>query len=151
MSYSTTALTPSSQASERRAPQIGGQGDESKARAYLRILVLAPERASDRLDTSRDVFIPVGAARSQRSGVYRGTLSQVGVSLEVLDAAGIALAPIGNLARRQYGSVPFTMTELARKSGVSVAKVRTVVAEDERAGRITRNESTARAVWYRLA
>lgn len=150
MSHSPATATYAAPLRGRRAARTGGQDEESKVRTYLRILVDAPLRASDRLDAAEEAFITVGAAWSERSGVDRRTLAALGVPREVLDAAGIAQTPVGELVRRQYGTGSFTVADLARKAGVSMASVRIVLAEDEQAGRITRVKSTGRAVRYGL-
>lgn len=126
----------------------GAQDDEAKVRSYLRILVEAPVRASDRLESVERGFIDVAAGWAAQSGVDRKTLAGVGVSHEVLDAAGIAPTPVAELVRRQYRTSPFTVADLVRTSGVSVASVRNVVAEDEQAGRIGRVESVGRTIRY---
>jgi hypothetical protein len=107
-------------------------------------------RASDRLDPAEKAFIDVGADWAARVGVDRKTLAEVGVPRKVIDAAGIALTPISELIRRQYGASPFTVADLVRTSGVSTGSVRAVVAQDERAGRIRRVESSGRAIRYRV-
>lgn len=128
----------------------GAQDDEAKVRTYLRLLVEAPARASDRLDPAEAAFIEVAAGWSARSWVDRRTLANLGVPRKVLDAAGIAAIPAAELVRHQYGTSPFTAADLVRKSGVSMASVRTVLAEDERAGRVGRVKSEGRAIHYRL-
>ena len=128
----------------------GAQDDEAKVRTYLRLLVEAPARASDRLDPAEAAFIEVAAGWSARSWVDRRTLANLGVPRKVLDVAGIAAIPAAELVRHQYGTSPFTAADLVRKSGVSMASVRTVLAEDERAGRVGRVKSEGRAIHYRL-
>ena len=128
----------------------GAQENEAKVRTYLRLLVEAPVRASDRLDPAEAAFIEVAAGWSARSWVDRRTLTDLGVPRRVLDAAGIGATPVAELVRRQYGTSPFTAADLVRKSGVSMASVRTVLAEDERAGRVGRVKSEGRAIHYRL-
>ena len=128
----------------------GALDDEAKVRTYLRLLVEAPVRASDRLDPAEAAFIEVAAGWSARSWVDRRTLTDLGVPREVLDAAGIAAIPVAELVRRQYGTSLFTAADLIRRSGVSMASVRTVLAEDERAGRVRRVKSEGRAIHYRL-
>lgn len=132
------------------ATERGAQEDEAKVRTYLRLLLGVPVRASDRLEPAEAAFIEVAAGWSGRSGVDRRTLADLGVPREVLDSAGIAATPVGELVRRQYGQSPFTAADLVRKSGVSVASVRAVLAEDERAKRIKRVKSEGRAIHYGL-
>lgn len=127
----------------------GAQDDEAKVRAYLRLLVEAPVRASDRLDLAEEAFVEVAGDWSARSGVDRRTLADLGVPRKVLDAAGIIATPVAELVRRQYGKAPFTAADLARKSGASLASVRTVLAEDERGGQVTRVPGEGRAIRYR--
>lgn len=134
----------------RSVSRRAAQDDETKVRAYLRLLVEAPVRASDRLDSTETAFIDVGATWAARSGVDRRTLAEIGVPREVLDAAGIAATPVGELVRRQYGTDPFTVADLVRRSGVSTASVRAVLAEDEKARRIRQVESQGRAIQYGL-
>jgi len=128
----------------------GVQEDEARVRSYLRLLVDTPVRVSDRLDTAEEAFIDVAASWSASSGVDRRTLAGLGVPREVLDAAGITATPVADLVRRQYGTNPFTAADLVRKSGVSMASVRIVLAEDEQAGRIRRLQSKGRAIHYGL-
>jgi hypothetical protein len=73
----------------------------------------------------------------------------VGVSRKVLDSAGLCSTPVSALIRRQYVDT-FTVADLVRKSGASVASVRTVVAEDERTGQLRRIASAGRTVLYGL-
>lgn len=127
-----------------------GQDDEAKVRTYLRILLGSPVRASDRLESAEAAFIDVAAGWSERSGVDRKTLADLGVPRGVLDSAGIAATRVGELVRRQYGQDPFTAADLVRKAGVSLASVRTVLAEDERTRRIKRVKSEGRAIHYGL-
>jgi hypothetical protein len=124
--------------------------DEAKVRTYLRLLVEAPVRASDRLDPAEASFIEMAADWSARAGVDRRTLADLGVSREVLDAAGIVAIPAAELVRRQYGKGTFTAADLVRRSGVSMASVRSVLAEDELAGRVRRVPSEGRAILYGL-
>lgn len=131
-------------------PRRGAQDDEAKVRTYLRLLVDAPVRASDRVDPAEAAFIEVAASWSARSGVDRRTLTDLGVPREVLDAAGIGATPVAELVRRQYGTSPFTAADLVRKSGVSMTSIRGVLAEDEQAGRVRRVKSEGRAIHYRL-
>ena len=128
----------------------GAHDDEAEVRTYLRLLVGEPVRASDRLDPAEEAFVEVAAGWSERSGVDRRTLADLGVPRKVLDAAGIAATPVAELVRRQYGKTPFTSSDLVRRSGVSQARVRTVLAEDEERGRVTRVASEGRATQYRL-
>ena len=130
--------------------ESGTQNDEAKVRTYLRLLVDAPVRASDRLEPAEAAFIDVAARWSQRSGVDRRTLAGLGVPREVLDSAGIAATPVGELVRRQYGQSLFTAADLVRKSGVSMASVRTILAEDEQVQRIKRVKREGRAIYYGL-
>jgi len=145
---SSTVAVP---APEHSATRRGFQDDESKVRTYLRLLVEAPVRVSDRVEPAEVAFVEVGADWAARSGVDRSTLAKLGVPRRVLDAAGISPTPIGELVQRQYGTTPFTGADLMRKSGVSMASVRNVLAEDERAGRIRRVASKGRAIRYELA
>lgn len=143
----SSAVTPT--------PRVGvthrdAQDPEAKVRTYLRLLVEVPVRASDRLDPAETAFIEVAAGWSARSGVDRRTLADLGVPREVLDAAGIVGTPVADLVRRQYGTAPFTAADLVRRSGASLASVRTVLAEDEKGGRVTRVPSEGRAFRYRL-
>lgn len=132
------------------APLGTGDDDEAKVRSYLRLLVDAPVRTSDRLDPAEQAFVEAAARWSARSGVDRRTLTDLGVPRKVLDAAGIAATPVAELVRRQYGKTPFSSVDLVRRSGVSQASVRTVLAEDEKCGRITRVPSEGRAIHYRM-
>lgn len=95
-------------------------------------------------------FIEVAAGWSERAGVDRRTLREMGVPREVLDAAGVVATPVAELVRCQYGTRPFTVADLVRKSGVSMASVRSMLAEDERAGRVSRVKSEGRAIRYRV-
>lgn len=114
----------------RSATSRGAEDDEAKVRSYLRLLIDAPIRASDTIDRAETAFIDVAASWSERSGVDRRTLADLGVPREVLDAAGIGATPVAELARRQYETSLFTAADLARRSGVSMASVRSVLAED---------------------
>ena len=124
--------------------------DESAVRTYLRLLAGAPVRSSDRVEKAESDFIAAAADWAAEAGVDRRTLAEVGVSRQVLDAAGIRATPIAELIRRQYGTNPFTVADLARKSGASTASVRSVLAEDERTGQLKRVASTGRTVLYGL-
>jgi hypothetical protein len=142
-----TAVVPArgTSASPRGAPD-----DEAKVRTYLRLLIGAPARAADRLDRAETAFIDAAAGWSERSGVDRKTLADLGVPREILDAAGLRATPVAELVRRQYGKSPFTAADLVRKSGVSMASVRNVLAEDEQTGRVTRVRSEGRTILYGL-
>lgn len=146
LATSTTAVP----ARGRSATHRGAQDAEAKVRTYLRLLVDAPVRVSDRLDRAETAFIEAAAGWSERSGVDRKTLADIGVPREVLDAAGIDATPVAELVRRQYGKSPFSAADLVRRSGVSMASVRSVLAEDEQAGRIRRAKSEGRAIHYGL-
>ncbi len=124
--------------------------EDDAVRGYLRALVGAPIRASDRVDTSEPGFVEAAASWSARSGVDRRTLSYVGVPRRVLDAAGLRPRPVADLVRRHYGSAPFTVADLVRKSGVSTASVRDVLIEDVEAGRLERRGTAGRMVLYGL-
>ena len=119
----------------------GAQDDEAKVRTCLRLLVEAPVRASDRLDPAEAAFIEVAAGWSEHFGVDRRTLTRLGVPRDVLDAVGVVATPVAELIRRRYGKIPFIAADLVRKSGVSMATVRSVLAEDEQAGRSRRVKS----------
>lgn len=134
----------------RSATRRGAEDDEAKVRSYLRLLIDAPIRASDTLDRAEPAFTDVAAGWSERSGVDRRTLADLGVPREVLDSAGINATRVAELVRRQYGKGHFTAADLARRSGVSMASVRSVLAEDEQAGRIRRVKSEGRAIHYEL-
>lgn len=143
----TIAATPARVVGSARR---GAEDDEAKVRTYLRLLVEAPIRTSDRFDPAEAAFIEVAAGWSAHAGVDRRTLADLGVSREVLDAAGISATPVAELVRRQYGTSAFTAADLVRRSGVSMPSVRSVLAEDEQSGQIRRVKSQGRAILYGL-
>lgn len=124
--------------------------DEAKVRTYLRLLVDAPLRKSDRFEQAETAFAEVASRWCKRSGVDRRTMARLGVRREVLDAAGVSATPVAELVRRQYGKSTFSAAGLVRRSGVSMASVRSVLAEDEEAGRVVRIGRESRMIHYRL-
>jgi hypothetical protein len=143
---STPYASRSDDAKARPAPH----DEETAVRAYLRLLVGAPVRASDRVETCEPAFVEVVATWSERTGVDRRTLASIGVPREVLDEAGVRPTPVGDLIRRHYCADPFTVFDLARRSGVSIASVRGVIARDEQSGQLKRVGTTGRKVLYGL-
>jgi hypothetical protein len=136
-------------AAQRGSAQSASEDDDA-IRGYLRALVGAPVRSSDRVETSEPGFVEAAARWSTRSGVDRKTLASLGVPRRVLDAAGLRLTSVGDLVRRHYGSEPFTAAELVRKSGVSATSVRDVLMEDVEVGRLERIGAAGRTVLYGL-
>lgn len=130
--------------------RAGSADDEAVVRAYLRLLVGAPLRASDRLETVEPAFVDVVDRWSERAGIDRRTLAAVGVPRRVLNEAGIRPTPVGELIRRQYSAEPFSVIDLVRRSGASPASVRGVIAEDEQNGQLKRVGSAGRNILYRL-
>lgn len=133
-----------------RARKSGSQDDEPSIRTYLRLLVGAPVRGSDRLEPAEAAFVGSAAEWAKRAGVDRKTLAGIGVPRQVLDAADVRGISVADLIRRQYPTSPFTIAEVTRRSGVSPASVRNVVAEDERAGRVQRLATKGRTAHYGL-
>jgi hypothetical protein len=150
MGHSPASSIAAVPARSQNVSRSSAQDDEAKIRTYLRLLVEAPVRASDRLCAAEAAFIEIAADWSARSGVDRRTLADLGVPRDILDAAGIERTPVAELVRRQYSSDPFTVADLVRRSGVSTASVRAVLAEDERSGWIGRLASRGRAITYGL-
>jgi hypothetical protein len=122
--------------------------NEAAVRTYLRVLVGSPVRSTDRLRTSEAAFVRAVPDWSDKRGVDKRTLVAMGVPRRVLDATGIAPTPVGERIRRHYGKAPFTVADLVRKSGASVASVRSVIADDVRAGRLKRIANDGRTVLY---
>lgn len=148
MSRDTASSIAAVPTGSRNASRRSVQDAEAAVRTYLRLLVGAPVRVSDCLGSAEVAFITVAADWSARSGVDRRALEELGVPRDVLDAAEITPTPVAELVRRQYGMSPFTVADLVRKSGVSMASVRNVLMEDERSGRIERVAHRGRAVRY---
>jgi hypothetical protein len=143
------------EASTLRAPAPTGGGaqpssEDDAVRSYLRALVGAPVRSSDRVDLSEPGFVEAAVEWSMRSGVDRRTLALLGVPRRVLDAAGLRPTPVGDLVRRHYGTEPFTVADLVRKSDVSAASARSALIEDVEAGRLERIGTAGRAALYRV-
>jgi hypothetical protein len=147
------AKRPAASTLRASAPQGGStqpSSEDDAVRGYLRALVGAPVRSSDRVDCSESGFVEAAARWSTRSGVDRRTLACLGVPRRVLDAAGLRATPVGELVRRHYGTDPFTAADLVRKSGVSAASVRGALVEDVEAGRLERIGTAGRMALYRL-
>jgi hypothetical protein len=144
------AVAPLTPGMSSRARRSGSLDDEAAIRTYLRLIADVPQRSSDRVGPAETAFIESAAEWAKGAGVDRRTLADVGVPAQVLDAAGIRNVPVADLIRRQYGTSSFTIAEIARRSGVSVASVRNVVAEDERARRVVRLANEGRAVQFGL-
>lgn len=130
--------------------QVTDNANELAVRAYLRALVGAPVRATDRVETTEASFVDAAARWSGRSGVDRKTLSRIGVDRRTLDAAGLKATPVAELVRRQYSTEPFSVANLARRSGVSPASAKQTVSQDESDGLIETVGTKGRAVLYRL-
>jgi len=139
-----------SESPARRRTTLDSPGGEDAVRAYLRALVGAPVRPSDRVETAEPTFVHVIASWAERVGVQRQTLAAVGVSRSVLDRGGVRPTPLAELIRRNYTAGTFGVADLVRRSGASDGSVRAVVAEDERAGRLRRVGSSGRTVLYGL-
>lgn len=125
--------------------------DEASVRAYLRLLVGAPERGGDTMRSSERDFIAVGARWARRTGVDRRTLAGLGVPKSVLDRAGIIQPSIDVLVRHGYSRTPFDVATLARRACVSEGSVRQTLADDERVGTVEQVPSTGRAHTWRRA
>jgi len=143
------SLTSTPSASHQKGARASSPEGEEAVRTYLRVLVGAPIRATDRVEKAEAAFVEAVVGWADETGVDSKTLSAVGVSRRVLDEAGMRPTPVSELVRRQYTDA-FTVADLVRRSGVSSASVRAVLAEDERAGQLKRVASTGRTVLYGL-
>lgn len=130
---------------------MSNTSDEAAVRTYLRLLVGAPERAGDSMQSAERKFIAVVARWSRRTGVDRRTLAGLGVPKAVLDRAGMIQPPVDEFVRRSYTRTPFDVATLARRACVSEGSVRQTLADDERTGLVERVTSPSRATRWRKA
>ena len=130
---------PSPGLSHREASQ------DATVRRYLRAVVGAPTSQGDTAGLAESAFVEVAADWSDRVGVDRHALLALGVDGDVLDAAGVTHLAANQRLRRFWGPEPFSVADLARRSGMSAAVVRRAIALDEEAGllrRVGRDRST---------
>ena len=125
--------------------------DEAIVRRYLRILVGAPTRRGDAADQAESDFIAVASRWADRVGVDRQALLALGVNRSTLDLAGIRRVPPNEWLRRYWNPAPFSIADLARRSGVSPAIVRRAIGLDEEAGLLRQEGRDGRTVLYGVA
>lgn len=124
--------------------------DDAAVRRYLRALIGAPLSASDSMDEAEASFVDVARRWSERTGVDRRALLDLGVNRRVLDAAGVRQTPINEVLRRYWPEGEVSASDLARRSGFSEPTVRKAIARDEEAGLLKRAPGGGRAVqWER--
>lgn len=138
-------ISSRARSSERES---GASEDEVAVRRYLRSLVGAPLRGSDDLPICEPEFVASAAGWAARTGVDRRTLARVGVPRRVLDRAGVIRVPVAERLRQHWDPTPFSIADLARRSGISEPAVRQAVAEEERVGVLNRVGRRGRAILY---
>ena len=129
-------------------PSARQAAEEAVVRRYLRSVVGAPVRhARDAADAEAE-FITAAKRWAERVGVDRGTLLALGVDSRVLDRAGVRTTPLSERLRRHWEPAPFSIADLARRSGLPESSVRRAVATDEAAGLLRRVAREDRTVLY---
>ena len=141
----TPGISSRARSSKREAV---ASGDGMAVRRYLRSLVGAPLRgAADPSELEAD-FVAAAAPWAARAGVDRQTLAGIGVPRRVLDRAGVARATVAERLRRHWDPDPFTIADLARRSGIAESAVRQAVADEERTGSLIRTGRDGRTILY---
>jgi hypothetical protein len=126
--------------------------DEDAVRLYLRSVIGSPLRASVADPKAGEAAFVTAAARwGKRGGVDRRTLARIGVSRRVLDAAGVTEITPEARVRRLYSRTAFTVSELARRTSLSEASVRRVVANHVKTGELEHAARVGRLQLYRKA
>ena len=126
------------------------ESDEAAVRAYLRVVVGAPERATATIESTEAGFIACAARWARRQGVDHATLRALGVRQPVLELAAVAQLTAGDMVRRHYSRKPFDVGSLARRSAVTATTVRRTVAQDAQAGIIELVPQQGRGSRWRL-
>lgn len=126
------------------------ESDEAAVRAYLRVVIGAPERATATIASTEAGFISCAARWARRHGVDRATLRALGVRQPVLELAAVTQLTAGDMVRRHYSRKPFDVASLARRSVVTVTTVRRTVTQDAQAGIIELVPHQGRGSRWRL-
>jgi len=108
----------------------------------------APVRAGENTRELEAGFVDAAAAWAARARVDRQTLLNLGVTPTMLDRAGVVRTPVAERLRQHWEPEPFSVVDLARRSGLSQGVVRRLVAQEESHGVLKQVGRQGRTILY---